>query len=410
MVKKIWKDQFELMVKEKTGIIAREDIDGAVDMLVIDKIDPQVFISNLEVLMRGYISPFNFSGVESKEPSPSAQYSDITRRAPAFPLWFYAAYPDVMKWFHEWQKEYARSIKFDDDQLITETMKLFGVKAEDINNNENLVLNKERQYRPEYLKNLVQKYKERTEKVLEAMVGEYSEGDIYTGQKILESVGSESNFTFIAENTTKFYLELERKYREVFKNKTSLFAAAGIIDAAGYIQLGQISPQEIVDLASGLNKNGEPSLTDFLIELEIKLFEVDTPEMTSEAIRRACEEQRENIEKAIQKTEKQYTGEPQFACAVENFMKSKQHREIRNLICVKNENELISSNSPYAEIPKRKAFLKKIFRGVGTGGLVAVGGFLYISFTILQFLFVAFAGLSMIGLAISLFSEGSIIW
>jgi len=75
-----------------------------------------------------------------------------------------------------------------------------------------------------------------------------------------------------------------------------------------------------------------------------------------------------------------------------------------------NENEIIPSKDPEAVIIKKESFLKKIFKGVGTGGLVVGGGFLYISFTILQFLFVAFAGLSMIGLAISLFSEGSIIW
>ena len=77
---------------------------------------------------------------------------------------------------------------------------------------------------------------------------------------------------------------------------------------------------------------------------------------------------------------------------------------------IENENEIIPSKDPEAVIIKKESFLKKIFKGVGTGGLVVGGGFLYISFTILQFLFVAFAGLSMIGLAISLFSEGSIIW
>jgi len=75
-----------------------------------------------------------------------------------------------------------------------------------------------------------------------------------------------------------------------------------------------------------------------------------------------------------------------------------------------NENGIIPSKDPEAVIIKKESFLKKIFKGVGTGGLVVGDGFLYISFTILQFLFVAFAGLSMIGLAISLFSEGSIIW
>lgn len=77
---------------------------------------------------------------------------------------------------------------------------------------------------------------------------------------------------------------------------------------------------------------------------------------------------------------------------------------------IEKQNGLIPSDDSRTTTLKKENLLKKIFRGVGTGGLVAGGGFLYISFIILQFLFVAFVGLSMIGLAISLFSEGSIIW
>lgn len=77
---------------------------------------------------------------------------------------------------------------------------------------------------------------------------------------------------------------------------------------------------------------------------------------------------------------------------------------------IESENEIIPSEVSETTTIKKGSFLKKIFKGVGTGGLVVGGGFLYISFTILHFLFVAVAGLSMIGLAISLFSEGSIIW
>ncbi len=91
-----------------------------------------------------------------------------------------------------------------------------------------------------------------------------------------------------------------------------------------------------------------------------------------------------------------------------DFPKSKsQYDDADDL---ENENEIIPSKAPEAIKIKKESFLKKVFKGVGTGGLVVGGGFLYISFTILQFLFVAFAGLSMIGLAISLFFEGSIIW
>jgi len=91
-----------------------------------------------------------------------------------------------------------------------------------------------------------------------------------------------------------------------------------------------------------------------------------------------------------------------------DFLENKNQYD--DMADVENENAMIPSGDSETLTIKKESFLKKIFKGVGTGGLVVGGGFLYISFTILQFLFVAFAGLSMIGLAISLFSEGSIIW
>ena len=59
--------------------------------------------------------------------------------------------------------------------------------------------------------------------------------------------------------------------------------------------------------------------------------------------------------------------------------------------------------------PGRRSFFKKTFKGIGTRGLVLSSGALSILFGILQFAFVALAGLLTIGWAISLFSKGSII-
>jgi hypothetical protein len=75
-----------------------------------------------------------------------------------------------------------------------------------------------------------------------------------------------------------------------------------------------------------------------------------------------------------------------------------------------NTMELTSKNGSHIVTQKKENLLKRIFKGVGTGGLIAGGGFLYLSYIILQFLFVAFAGLSMIALAIALFRDGSIVW
>ncbi len=55
-------------------------------------------------------------------------------------------------------------------------------------------------------------------------------------------------------------------------------------------------------------------------------------------------------------------------------------------------------------------FIKKLFKGVGLGGLYVGGGALLILFNIVQFVVPAVVGLSMIWSAITLFLEGEIIW
>lgn len=57
-----------------------------------------------------------------------------------------------------------------------------------------------------------------------------------------------------------------------------------------------------------------------------------------------------------------------------------------------------------------KSFVKKVFGGIGIGGAVVGGGILFLVLTVLRFLYIAAAGLSMVILAISLFQNGSIAW
>jgi len=44
-----------------------------------------------------------------------------------------------------------------------------------------------------------------------------------------------TNFSLIAENTTKYYMELKGLYKERFADDASLLAAAGVLDAQNYI-------------------------------------------------------------------------------------------------------------------------------------------------------------------------------
>lgn len=62
------------------------------------------------------------------------------------------------------------------------------------------------------------------------------------------------------------------------------------------------------------------------------------------------------------------------------------------------------------EPPKKKSIFRKIFKGLGYGGVFVGGGVLFLLFNILHFLFYVGVGLLMIGWAISLFMKGSIIW
>lgn len=53
---------------------------------------------------------------------------------------------------------------------------------------------------------------------------------------------------------------------------------------------------------------------------------------------------------------------------------------------------------------------KKMFKGIGIGGAVIGGGLIYLFFSVVRFLYIASAGLSMVWLAINLFQGGSIVW
>lgn len=73
---------------------------------------------------------------------------------------------------------------------------------------------------------------------------------------------------------------------------------------------------------------------------------------------------------------------------------------------MENEQEIEKVDSVFIE---KKSFVKKVFSGIGVGGAVIGGGLLFLIFTVLRFLYIAFAGLSMVWLAIVLFQKGSII-
>ncbi len=183
-----------------------------------------------------------------------------------------------------------------------------------------------------------------------------------------------TNFSLIAENTTKYYMELKGLYKERFADDASLLAAAGVLDAQNYIfpsppkiditdvmelarkctakdedyipmrKLIQYSDNtrryrdhksSIADLLSFEYSEGPPECTDevfdFVFGLELLLFEVDNKRFSPQAIEEACRSKYKTIEKAITQTMKKYkVGQGILARATTAFMENSSLEPLRN--------------------------------------------------------------------------------
>ena len=183
-----------------------------------------------------------------------------------------------------------------------------------------------------------------------------------------------TNFSLIAENTTKYYMELKSRYKERFTDDASLLAAAGVLDAQNYIfpsppqidiidvielarkctakdeeyipmrKLIQYSDNtqryrdhksSIADLLSFEYSEGPPECTDevfdFVFGLELLLFKVDNKKFSPHAIEEACRSKYKTIEKAITQTMKKYkVGRGMLARAATTFMEDVSLEAVRN--------------------------------------------------------------------------------
>jgi hypothetical protein len=183
-----------------------------------------------------------------------------------------------------------------------------------------------------------------------------------------------TNFSLIAENTTKYYMELKIRYKEKFTDDAALLAAAGILDAQNYIfpsppQIDIIDVIElarkctakdedyipmrkfiqysentqryrdrksaIADLLSFEYSEGPPECTDevfdFVFGLEVLLFKADNKRFSPHAIEEACRSKYKTIEKAITVTMKKYNvGKGISARATTTFMEDVSLEAVRN--------------------------------------------------------------------------------
>ena len=167
---------------------------------------------------------------------------------------------------------------------------------------------------------------------------------LYVGSEFYKSFDAWDHFTLVAANTTKYYLELTRNYHNRFNDEVTLLAAAGLLDAQVHLYLEQkVSPAQILDMAKKSVLAKEEALVDFIINLEIKLFQIDAPEFDISEIEEACFEKRGDIEYVVEKVSREYVSETDFASDASNFMKSSQFKIFRQALGI---NEL-SADLPH---------------------------------------------------------------
>ncbi|MFC1870104.1 hypothetical protein ACFLYE_02400 [Chloroflexota bacterium] len=148
-----------------------------------------------------------------------------------------------------------------------------------------------------------------------------------------KSFDVKDHFTLVAMCITKYYLELIRNYRDRLKSEVTLLATAGILDAQINHSLEQkVSPRQILNIAKNSVLAKEAALVDFIINFEIELFQIDAPEFDISEIKKSCFEKRNDIEDVVQKVQREYAGETDFASATSNFMKSLQFKTFRQAI------------------------------------------------------------------------------
>jgi len=183
-----------------------------------------------------------------------------------------------------------------------------------------------------------------------------------------------TNYSLIAENTTKFYMELITRYKDRFPDDVSLLATAGVLDARHYVfpsppqiditdiielaqkstakDEGHISMRRLIQYSAPLQRyrehkssvadllsfeysEGSPECTDevfdFVFGLELLIFKADTTKLSPFAIEEACQRKYRTIEKAIAETMKKYSvGKGRFARATTAFMEDVSLEAVRN--------------------------------------------------------------------------------
>jgi len=159
-------------VLEEVGLpVDSEEVQYIINnFFIVDNINPALFRSNYRVLVPKLRSAAEFiCGVkDSPRPTPSLlDFPCSENRASGYPLWFIAAYPDVVRWFRNMGREYIKRHGRDYEGWGVISLHLLGIDSEDPNLKESDYIDENDRYRPTILRNLVQSYKDTADREFE---------------------------------------------------------------------------------------------------------------------------------------------------------------------------------------------------------------------------------------------------
>ena len=145
-------------------------------------------------------------------------------------------------------------------------------------------------------------------------------------KRIITRIGE--RFTSVAARITKYYLELKRNYDNRFSDEATLLASTGLIESQSYLE-EKISLEQIFDIAKKSVPANEGALVDFIINFEIKLFQIEAPEFGISEVTEACFEKKRDIERVVQKMKREYRHETDIASAISKFIISYPFQKYR---------------------------------------------------------------------------------
>jgi hypothetical protein len=317
-------------------LVARDEIDDVVSLMVESRIDTAKFAGNYEVLLSGghrAVEEMYPAASGGRTPLPStlsiSKFARFIDRPLGLPLWFLAGFPDVAVWAGDEQGASFNS-SVDEKERIEITAMLLGVDLDAFQNSDDMNFNNnDGTLRSRYLRNLITNYTRKTGKSLEVAVQEGLEDDLYLGSDLLQMAGEENNWTLIATMTTKYYLESKRSYGPSFPDETALLSIAGILEATGYIFVTrQLTVAQVIAVAKE-TEGMQDRMQEFLIRFETLLLSKDNPEFSFEEVHEVCWGEAEEIRRSTQRTMDSYKTEPMIVADVRAVMLSPEFSELR---------------------------------------------------------------------------------